>query len=123
MIEQLKALWGSRDKEQAFVRGILLTRSAPSHHENGLVVDDQRQEEDASEKSSCKNAAQLGERWFTLIGHSLFFCKQKESSEYNGALLTDIFSPVIARVSKAVLDEFELPESDQVSACLQQYSS
>ena len=106
MIEQLRALWGSRDKEQAFVRGLLLTRSALNNHENGLSVDD-------AGKSTNKNS-QLGERWFTLIGHTLFFCKHMESAEYSGALLTDIFSPVIARVSKNVLEDFEIPESDQV---------
>ena len=106
MIEQLRALWGSRDKEQAFVRGTLLTRSAPKHG-NGLI--------DASDHmNSSSSHAQLEERWFTLIGHSLFYCKHKDASEYTGALLTDIFSPVIARVSKSVMDDFQLPEEDQV---------
>ena len=114
MHEQLRALWSSRDRDQGSVRGLLLAKSLPSNH---LVS---QQDVNDSSSSCCNDlllprAAQLSERWFTLVGHSLFYCKQRECSEFSGALLTDIFSPVIARVSQKVMDAFELPEADQVS--------
>lgn len=92
MLEQLRALWNSRERENPLVKGIVLTRS--------------------NSEDPCN--AQIAERWFALVGHALFSCKQSESPDYSGVFLTDIFSPVIARVSQKILDAFELPEVDQV---------
>lgn len=96
MLEQVEALWNSRDKEQPFVKGILLTKPAG--------VED-----------SCNQRTQLVEKWFVLLGHSLFYCKDKGSAEYSGIFLTDLFNPVIARVNQKLLDTFQLPEDEQVS--------
>ena len=92
MLQQLEALWTTRDKDQPFVKGILL-----ANPDGGTVS--QRNPE---------------ERWFILLGHSLFYCKTWGSQEYSGVFLTDVFSPVIARVNQKVLDTFELPETEQV---------
>ena len=98
MHEQLEALWSARDGDQPFVKGILLTNSKPGRLE------------DSTQRK------QLVEKWFVLLGHSLFYCKQRESPEYSGAYLTDVFSPVVARVGQKVLDGFALPEAEQVIA-------
>ena len=97
MYEQLRALWLSRDQDHPFVKGILLTRDVL----NGSNV-----------SNSCN---QLTERWFTLLGHSLFYCKSSASAEFSGALLTDLFSPVIARVDEKTVGAFDLPEAHRVS--------
>lgn len=109
--EQLRALWNSRDKDQPFVKGLLLTKTPAGI--NGLddcktsnLQQQQQQQEQPSEK------------WFTLIEHSLFYCKHSECPDYSGALLTDIFCPVVARVSQSVVEAFELPEEEQVSSNL-----
>lgn len=94
MLEQVEALWNSRDKEQPFVKGILLTKAG---------------------EDSCNQRTQLVEKWFVLLGHSLFYCKDKGSAEYSGIFLTDLFNPVIARVNQKLLDTFQLPEDEQVS--------
>lgn len=99
MLEQLRALWNSRERENPLVKGILLTRGSES--------------EDLDPCCNDSNA-QISERWFALVGHALFSCKNSESADYNGVFLTDVFSPVIARVSQKILDAFELPEVDQV---------
>lgn len=102
MHEQLRALWKSRDSDQAFVKGLLLTKNTP-------IVS--RPYEQGSNKLA---RSQLVEKSFTLIGHTLFYCKHTESPDFAGALLTDIFSPVLARVSQKIVDAFELPEAHQV---------
>ena len=56
----------------------------------------------------------LTEKWFTLIGHALFFSKSKESDEYSGVYLTDLFAPVVARVDQRILEEFDVPQEVQV---------
>lgn len=94
MLQQLEALWTARDKDQPFVKGVLLTNP------DGSTVNHPE------------------ERWFILLGHSLFYCKSKESLEYSGVFLTDVFNPVIARVNQKVLDTFQLPETEQVSKVL-----
>ena len=101
MLEQLRALWNSREREKPLIKGILLTRNGPA--------------------DPCCNVsnAQISERWFALVGHTLFSCKQSESPDYSAVFLTDVFSPVIARVSQKILDAFELPEVDQV--CMGQF--
>ena len=101
MHEQLEALWRARGKEQPFVRGILLTKAPKSSLEEGLRNDD---DEVAVEK------------WFALLGHTLFYCKQQGSQDYNGAFLVDLFSPVAAPVGQRVLDAFHLPETNQVAS-------
>lgn len=103
MLEQLDALWLSRDKDQPFVKGIILSKSKPAHYS-----------EDNSSLVPQRNQL-LAEKWFVLLGHSLFYCKGKDSPEYSGVFLTDVLNPVIARVGQKVLDSFRLPESQQVS--------
>ncbi len=102
MHEQLEALWESRDKDQPSVKGILLTNTNPAPYDR------------LEESSPPAVQAQLGEKWFVLLGHSMFYCKQRDSAEYSGAYLTDVFNPVIARVSKKLLETFQLPETDGV---------
>lgn len=99
MHEQLEALWNSRDKDQPFVSGRLLTRSSPNNPVCSL---------------QGESNLLLTEKWFTLIGHALFFCKCKDSSDYSGVYLTDLFAPAVARVNQKVLDEFDVPEELQV---------
>lgn len=94
MLEQLQALWNARDKDQPFVKGFLLAKP---------------------DSSTVSQRNQLVEKWFVLLGHSLFYCKDKECQEYGGVFLTDVFNPVIARVNQKVLDAFQLPEAEQVS--------
>lgn len=109
--EQLRALWNSRDKDQPFVKGLLLTRIPSINH--CLDVDC-----NSSNQQQQQQQQQPSEKWFTLIEHSLFYCKHDECPDYSGALLTDIFCPVVARVSQAVVEAFELPEAEQVSKSL-----
>lgn len=102
MHEQLKALWKTRDDQQPFVKGVLLTRN-------------KSKDSDGAAEGSNEGCSELLERWFTLLGHVLFFCKSRDSPEYSGALLTDLFSPVLARVDEKTFSSFGLPEADQVS--------
>jgi len=95
MHEQLRALWKAKSKEQAFVRG-LLSKNTLNNCDDKLARNLQ------------------GEKWFALVGHTLFFCKESECADYAGALLMDVFSPIIARVNQKVLDAFQLPEAQQV---------
>ena len=83
--EQLRAVWKARDKEEPIVRGHLLLGPA--------------------------NDRSVVERWFVLLGHSFFYTIQRDSPEYCGALLTDIFSPVVSRVDEKTLEDFNSPES------------
>ena len=76
--DQLHYLWRSRDKEQTFVRGLLISRARDPPVE----------------------------RWFTLLGHAIFFCTRRDCPEYTGALLTDIFNPVIPRVDDNTVAKF-----------------
>ena len=113
LYEQLRAVWKSKDREQPFVRGYLLTRTRPpngynhappgGHQNGGKDID-----------SGIWETADVVERWFTLLGHALFYCTSKESAEYGGAMLTDIFSPVMARVDERTLNAFGAPETQQV---------
>jgi len=89
MQEQIQAQWQSKDKEQLFVKGYL-----KSNIRSGYLRD-----------SSCVGC-NVVERWFMLLGHTLFHCVQKEAAEFAGALLTDMFSPVIARVDDKRYDSF-----------------
>lgn len=98
MYEQLKALWLAGDKEHSFVRGYLKTKIKRDYL-NG----------------HSEAGASVVERWFTLLGHSLFHCMQKESLEFSGALLTDVFNPVIARVNEKTFNSFSVEENLQVS--------
>lgn len=77
--EQLRAVWKSRDNEEPAVRGYLLLGSG-------------------NEKS-------VAERWFVLLGHSFFYTIHRDSPEYSGALLADIFSPVTTRVDETTLEK------------------
>lgn len=80
--DQLRAVWKSRHNEEpaAVVRGYLLLGSG-------------------NEKS-------VAERWFVLVGHSFFYTIHRDSPEYSGALLADIFSPVETRVEEETLEKF-----------------
>lgn len=78
--DQLRAVWKSRDNGEPIVRGYLLLGSG-------------------NEKSAA-------ERWFVLLGHSFFYTIHRDSPEYSGALLTDIFSPVATRVDEETLKKF-----------------
>lgn len=98
MHEQFKALWKSRDKEQSLVIGRLLTKNALN---TNCSIDESN--------------ILLTEKWFTLVGHSLFFCKYEDSPDYSGVYLTDLFGPAIARVDQKILDAFDIPEDQQVS--------
>ena len=94
MHEQLRVLWKSRDKEQSFVRGRLLAKNALN--------------------TNCSETNLLTEKWFTLIGHSLFFCMYKDSPDYSDVYLTDLFGPAVTRVDQKILDAFDIPEDQQV---------
>ena len=83
--EQLRAVWKARDKEEPIVRGHLLLGPA--------------------------NDRSIVERWFVLLGHSFFYTIQRDSPEYCGALLADIFSPVVSRVNEKTLEDFNSPDS------------
>lgn len=97
MYEQLRAVWLTRDKDHPFVKGYIKTKIKRSYL-NGHT--------DAG--------ANVVERWFTLLGHSLFHCVQKDSTEFTGALLTDLFSPVIARVDDVKFKSFTADDTLQV---------
>lgn len=119
--EQLRAVWKSRDKEQPFVRGYLLTKGRPSPPPlplNGYNNSPRHQNGGGRELDGGESAfwgpPEVVERWFTLLGHALFYCTSKESAEYNGAMLTDIFSPVMARVDSKTLNSFGALETQQV---------
>ena len=104
MYEQLRAVWQTKDKEQPFVKGFLKSR-------NGLC----------SLNGELPAGGAIVERWFTLLGHSLFYCTHKESLEYSGALLTDLFSPVIARVDEVTHESFHATSTQQVSGSIKNY--
>ena len=84
--EQVRAVWKARDKEQPFVRGMLL---------NG-----------------AGNECRVLERWFTVIGHALFYCMSRQSPEYSGVFFTDIFNPVVARVDDRTMDTFKIDDKE-----------
>lgn len=94
MHEQLRVLWKSRDKELSFVSGRLLAKNALN--------------------TNCSQPNLLTKKWFTLVGHSLFFCTYKDSPDYSDVYLTDLFGPAIARVDQKILDTFDIPEEQQV---------
>ena len=71
--EQLRAVWKSRDKTEPIVRGYLLRGS-----------------DDAENKSDAATA----ERWFVLLGHFFFYTVHRDSPEYSGALLVNVFRSV-----------------------------
>ncbi len=101
MSEQLRALWLTKDREHPFVKGYLKTKIKRTYlngHTDGIS--------DAG--------ANVVERCFTLLGHCLFHCLQKDSVDFTGALLTDVFSPVIARVDDKKLESFHADETLQV---------
>ena len=102
LYEQLRAVWKCRDKEQPFVRGYFLTRSRSPAVRNGY------------HQNGGRSPTEVVERWFTLLGHALFYCTSKDSPEYSGAMLTDIFSPVMARVDDKTLNSFGALETQQV---------
>ena len=118
LYEQLRAVWKSKDKEQPFVRGYLLTsagRTRSSQLQNGYNNHHQQNGGNASfwDRGAAAEA-EVVERWFTLLGHALFYCTSRDSEEYSGALLTDIFSPVMARVDDKTMSAFGAPEIQQV---------
>lgn len=79
--DQLRAVWKARDKEVQAVRGYVSFGSDP-------------------EKRI------LQERWFFVAGHELFYTVSRESSEYSGVYLADVFCPVITQVTEVTLKEF-----------------
>lgn len=87
MHEQLRSLWKARDKDQPYVHGLILTRVG--------------------------NERKMTERWFTLVGHALFYCISKETPEFSGAFLTDIFSPVISMVDARTLGAFGVKDGSK----------
>jgi hypothetical protein len=93
MREQLEAVWNSKSGDQPTVKGFLLTNL---------------------DCSAVAPRNEFVEKWFVLVGHSLFYCKSSDSQEYSGVFLTDVFNPVIAGVSQKVLDAFQLPGPEQV---------
>ena len=113
LYEQLRAVWRSKDKEQPFVRGYLLTRAPSSPPGNGYLRQNGGKDFWRHSTSSAAEG-EVAERWFTLLGHALFYCTSKDSQEYSGAMLTDIFSPVMARVDDQTMKTFGAPESLQV---------
>ena len=144
LYEQLRAVWNNKDKEQPFVRGYLLSKprpslpsspppssssSQPQQHTQTVQVTPRNGylHQNCGKRESWSSAAGRGagggadseseevvERWFTLLGHVLFYCTSKDSQEYAGAMLTDIFSPVMARVDDRTLQSFGAPETQQV---------
>lgn len=139
LYEQLRSVWKNKDKEQPFVRGYLLTksRSGTPHCQQlqtaSTVLNGYRHPPNHLEHQNHHHLHQNGgndlywgsqlqtttetevvERWFTLLGHALFYCTSKDSQEYAGAMLTDIFSPVMARVDDRTLHTFGAPETQQV---------
>ena len=134
LYEQLRAVWKNKDKEQPFVRGYLLTKPRPSslsppppplsqqHTQtlrNGYLHQNGGNREFWSPGAGGRPAeegesGEVVERWFMLLGHVLFYCTSKDSQEYAGAMLTDIFSPVMARVDDQTLESFGAPETQQV---------
>lgn len=104
MLEQLKAVWDSKDKDHPSIRGVLCLETISNQNEESTKL-----------TTNSVSESKLSEKWFTLLGHSLFYCKYSDCQEYSGALLTDLFSPVIARVNQKTLDAFSIPETQQVS--------
>ena len=102
----------SRDREQPFIRGYLLTRTRPPNGYNHAPQEGQNGGNGI--ESTFWGTTDVVERWFTLLGHALFYCTSKESAEYGGAMLTDIFSPVMARVDERTLHAFGASETQQV---------
>ena len=101
MSEQLRALWLTKDREHPFVKGYLKTKIKRTYlngHTDG----------------TSDVGANVVERWFTLLGHCLFHCLQKDSVDFTGALLTDVFNPVIARVDDKKFESFHADETLQV---------
>eukprot|EP00731_Ephydatia_muelleri_P038113 Em0657g5a len=79
--DQLRAVWKARDKELQPVRGYVLFGSDPQMRT-------------------------VQERWFFVSGHQLFYTASRESPEYSGVYLADVFSPVITQVTETTLIEF-----------------
>lgn len=80
--DQLRAVWKARDKDLQPVRGYVAFGAA----------DPQRRT--------------VQERWFFVSGHQLFYTASRESAEYSGVYLADVFCPVITQVTEATLMEF-----------------
>lgn len=47
-----------------------------------------------SDDDKCGDSAAT-ERWFVLLGHFFFYTIHRDSPEYSGALLANIFGPVV----------------------------
>ena len=86
MHEQLRAVWKARDKDHPLVRGMLLTGAG--------------------------NERKVLERWFTVVGHALFYCSSRESPEFSGVFFTDIFNPVVAKVNGRTLGAFDASDKE-----------
>lgn len=79
--EQLRTVWKSRVKDEAIVRGYLL------HAGHSVAKPEDKQQMDG-------DVAAAAERWFVLIGHCFFYTIHRDSPQFSGALLTDVFGQV-----------------------------
>lgn len=53
-----------------------------------------------------ERTAEVAERWFFLLGHSFFYTIRRDSPEFSGALLADIFGTVTACEDGNLLEDF-----------------
>lgn len=102
MYEQLRAVWRTKSKGQPFVRGFLKINNSSSHPLNETL-------------SSEEAVADVLDRWFTVLGHCLFYCMHRDSEDFSGALLTHLFSPIIARVDEKTQESFQATATQQVT--------
>ena len=70
--QQLHAVWKSRTQDEPIVHGYLL---------HGIAKD-------------VSDIPATAERWFVLIGHSFFYTIHRDSPQFSGALLADVFGQV-----------------------------
>ena len=89
--DQLRAVWKRRGADAPSARGYLLL---PPHTTTAS---------EGGEKTE-----EVAERWFVLVGHCFFYTIHRESPEFSGALLADIFGPVTNAGAAADEEEGEV---------------
>ena len=82
--DQLRAVWKRRGADAPSARGYLLL---PPHTVAAGTISE-------GGGGGKEKTEEVAERWFVLVGHCFFYTIHRESPEFSGALLADIFGPV-----------------------------
>ena len=101
--EQLRAVRkrrGSGGADAPSARGYLLL---PPHTTTAVAAGSTSEGGGGKEKTE-----EVAERWFVLVGHCFFYTIHRESPEFSGALLADIFGPVTNAGAAADEEEGEV---------------